>query len=172
MKQILKVLGTSFIMAVVVLGLLIILNNISFTSNGKTHTGIFEVLGMASTIESASYCASDSAVFESVVALKNPEIYFEKAELENLIKDKDIEILNYFKVKYNNEKNVIDADGIDESHCKILDITDKNGNSFMYLYNKQLRTIKFNHTDIYTITFFLLDNEQKETTARINIPVN
>jgi len=172
MKQILKVLGTSFVMVVVVLGLLIILNNISFVSNGKTYTGIFELLGKGSTIENISYSKSDSVVFESIAVSKAPIICFGKAELENIIKDKDIDILRYFKVKYNREDDAIIAKNIDENHLKILDITDESGDSFMNLYNKKLKTIKFNHPDIYTITFYLLDNEQKETTARIKIPVN
>ena len=114
MKQILKVLGTSFIMAIVVLGLLIILTSISFTSKGKTYSGIFEVLGMTSTIEGPSYSSSDSAAFESVAASKRPDIYFEKTGLEALIKNKDIEILKYFRVIYNCEESGINAEEIEE----------------------------------------------------------
>jgi len=172
MKQILKVIGTSFIMALVVLGILIILINISVTSNGETNKGIFNISGRASTINGVQYSASDVAVYESVMASKAPEIYFENAESEEFIKDKDIEILKYFNVKYNSEVNTINAKNIDENHLKILDITNKAGASFMYLYNKRLKTIKFNYSDIYTITFYLIDTEQKESTVRINIPVN
>ena len=172
MKQILKVLGTSFVMAIVVLGVLIILNNISFTSGGKTYKGIFEILGMASTIEKTQYYLSDSDVFESVATSKRPEIYFDKAKLENIIHDKDIEILKYFKVRFNGEENERIAENVDKNHLKILDITDSKGKSFIYLYDRQLQTINFEKPDIYTITFHLIDDEQKETTAIINIPVN
>jgi len=172
MKQILKVIGTSFIMAIVVLGLLTILNTISFTSNGKTYKGIFEVLGMASNIEKVQYSTSDAEVFESVVSSKRPEIYFDKEELEDIVKDKDFVILKYFKVKYNGNENKINAENIDDNHLKILDIIDSQGKSYLYLYDSQLKTINFNYSDIYKFTFYLMDNQQKETMVTIKIPIN
>jgi len=172
MKQILKVMGTSFIMAIVVLGLLTILNTISFTSNEKTYKGIFEILGMASTIDNVQYSTSDAQVFESVVSSIKPEIYFLKEGLGDIVDSKNFEILQYFKVKFNGNENSIKAENIDDNHLKILDIIDSQGKSYLYLYNNQLKTINFDHPDIYTITFYLIDDEQKETTVNIKIPIN
>jgi len=172
MKQIIKVLGTSLIIAIVVISVLTILSNINFILNGKTYNGIFEVLGLASTVEGEFYSSSDSAVFESVVASKRPEIYFVKEELPNLVKDEELEILKYFKVKFNCNENAITAESIDNNKLRIQDILDSKGKSLMYLYDKQLKTIIFDNSEIYTFTFYLIDDNQKETTVSIKIPVN
>ena len=172
MKQILKVMGTSFIIAIVVLGLLTVLNTINFTSNGKTYKGIFEILGMASTIENVQYSTSDEEVFESVVFSKRPDIYFDKEELEDIVKGKNLVILKYFKVKYNGNENTINAENMDNNHLKILDIIDSQGKNYLYLYDNQLKTINFDHSDIYKITFYIMDNEQKETMVTIKIAIN
>jgi len=172
MKQILKVLGTSFIMTVVILSLLIVLNNIHITSDGKTYKGIFEVIGMASDIEGLQNASSDSTVFESVVASEKPEIYFDKKELENIIKEENIEILKYFIVKFKSEDSEINAENVDDNCLKILDIIDSKGRSVIYLYDKHLKTINFENSDIYTFSFYLINDEQRESIAKINIPVN
>ena len=78
-------------------------------------------------------------------------------------------ILDYFVV------NTAETEAIPANSYELLqvrEITDKNNNSIIQLYDEAQKSITFPQSGIYTITFYVRDTRQKETVAKIEIPVN
>jgi len=170
LKTVFKVYGSTIFAAVVILCLFTILANITYEADGKTYTGLFEIIGKASTIEETSSVSGD-AVFKDFISSPRPVIFFDNTEMPDIIKVQDCELLKYIKVKFNDQENTITADTLEYTDFRIEEITNENGSSVLYLYNRPNKLINFNDSGIYTLTLHAIHN-QKEITANVKIPVN
>jgi hypothetical protein len=170
LNKVFKTYGRAILTSVVVIALIIILNTISYTKNGVTYTGIFQITGKAASIENNSFKPESEAV-KDYLESPRPEIVYDPSGLSSIKKAEIIAILNYFKVKFSDQETFVNANALDPQTLEVKDITAASGDSCLALYNSSNKTICFSSSGIYTFTFHVIHN-QKETTVKIKIPVN
>jgi len=174
MKYIFDHMFEGIIISVVVLGLILIINNTSFTSStGTTSTGFLNILGNQVKEQSTKNEITDNAtVLTNILSQEKPKIFYKTDGLANINSIESINILNYFKIKFSGDENLYTASSLSNENISILDITNSQGNSILSSYNTQNKTIIFSSPGIFTIKLCVSDSENRTTIANIKIPVN
>ena len=80
-----------------------------------------------------------------------------------------VHLFDYFVV---NTSEAVAIPAVDYELLQVKEITDESDNSILQQFDEIQKSIIFPHSGIYTITFYIRDNQQKETVAKIDIPVN
>lgn len=170
MSQILKTFIGILIAGVTFVGVIVLIYNIHINKDGVEYKGIINIIGANAKIENTS-TSPDMKVFKDFVNSPHPEITFDNTGLGDIVENEDYEILKFFKVKFNDQEELIDADTLEYVDFRIEDITSEEGISVLNLYDTPNKMINFNVPGIYTFTFYVIHN-QKESTVKIKVPVN
>lgn len=167
LKKIIDEISKPMLIGCVAVLMFNIVANLTYTkSDGTEVKGVFNVIGVAAEIKVTDYSTyTNSDSVKNHALRKNPEITV--VDGFRFIKNQEIQLLNYFNVKFDGEA---DKPATDVSGLIITDITDVAGNSILdrYADNK----ISFENAENYIITFYIADTMNKESTIKIKIPVN
>lgn len=168
LKQLTDEFSKSLLIIVPFIALLLILNNITIYKNGSAVTGLYNILGEASTVEDKEYNTVTTQTFNQVISAPKPEVRW--VNTTDLKKNTDINMFTHIQIKFSfwNDFQAIE----NNETVQIQDITNENNQSIMNYYNEATNVIVFPDSGIYRITLYVRDTEQKETTAEIKIPVN
>lgn len=136
-------------------------------AGNRTH-GIFPIMGKILQLQAADNIPEDNKeTVKEIVQLPAPEIVWNGQS--DITAGNAVKLLDYFVV------NTAETEAIPANSYELLqvrEITDKNNNSIIQLYDEAQKSITFPQSGIYTITFYVRDTRQKETVAKIEIPVN
>lgn len=135
---------------------------------GNRTQGIFPIMGTILQLQAADNIPEDNKeTVKEIVQLPAPEIVWNGQS--DITAGNVAKLLDYFVVN-TAETEAIPANGYEL--LQVREITDKNNNSIIQLYDEAQKSIIFPQSGIYTITFYVRDIRQKETVAKIEIPVN
>lgn len=155
---------------IAVIGMLLILGNMTYTfPDGTKKTGFNAILGNSIVTASESYDNyKDDDVLQQEIGVDKPKIAYISAGQPVIKAGITVPILDYFNVTYGNG-DLKKASAIPE--VKVEDILDQNQRSVLDLYDSGQKTITFSSAGIYTIKLYVRDQENRETTVQIKIPV-
>lgn len=173
MKNIVKIFAECFIVVFVMLSLFTILNNVKYrSSEGTTTTGMFNILGKRTEIKGTDFDTfTDSNVLREIVSAAKPYIFYSSTSLRPISENDSVQLLDYFTVRYNNDGINYKASSLDGNNLKVIEITAADHSSILTFYDPYTKMIRFPEAGVYTITFYIIDQEQRESISEINIPV-
>ena len=164
MKQIIIHIGEGVLAAIVFAGMLFILN-MNFTSaDGTVTAGFKNTVGSKISQEDSDYDSyTDISSVQSVVSKNLPEIsYNENAAV--IKANTEVSLPQYFTVKMNEREYTADEIG----GFKIVSVKDASGGDISFSDNG---LAVFPEAGEYTAMLYVFDDEQRETSVQIIIPV-
>lgn len=172
MPDIIKHLMKGVSIGAVVVALIAILMNIKINVKGQEATGIFDILGKASNIDQIDYeNMNDIDTFQEVTSKKRPEIKYIRPE--TIEANHAINVISLFSVvEYDGaayvEKNAVD---LLPERIYVDEILDNSNTSIINTYDPATRTITFSESNVYSIMITLRDQENRENTMTVKVPV-
>ena len=131
--------------------------------------GIFEVLGGEikdrNEVVETSYSEGATGSFKAFAARTKPTLSFNTQGADGRIRaGAELHLKSYF--------TGTDCDGKEVEQLSFLNIEDSTGNSLIDSYNEETDTFSFPNAGIYTITCQIKDDENLESTVKLEIPVD
>ena len=135
---------------------------------GNRTQGIFPIMGTILQLQAADNIPEDNKeTVKEIVQLPAPEIVWNGQS--DITAGNVAKLLDYFVV---NTSEAVAIPAVDYELLQVKEITDESDNSILQQFDEIQKSIIFQHSGIYTITFYVRDIRQKETVAKIEIPVN
>lgn len=135
---------------------------------GNRTQGIFPIMGNILQLQAADNIPEDNKeTVKEIVQLPAPEIVWNGQS--DITVGNTVHLFDYFVV---NTSEAVAIPAVDYELLQVKEITDESDNSILQQFDEIQKSIIFPHSGIYTITFYIRDNQQKETVAKIDIPVN
>lgn len=96
-----------------------------------------------------------------------PKILYDNVSI--IKKNETVNLLSFFYI----ESSFENVNALQAEHCKIevTDIIKSDGTSIIDLYSQSDKLIQFPEAGEYTVSFYLIDEEQRTASYNINIPV-
>jgi len=174
MKEIFNQYGSAIIAILVGIGIIAMIFGISY--GGKT--GVLKIAGIGAAVESDDYSAyTDFETVRAVHERSKPEAAYISA-VGRLFVHTDTDLLSCFTISdfggniYSLRETVLTNIDSGIMFCKILDIRDNDGNSYLPLYNSVNGYIRFEEAGIYYVCFKTRDMQNVTGIWKIPIAVD
>lgn len=169
MKFITTHLSETALVVCAIIGLILILGNMTYTlPDGTKKTGFNAILGNEVPTNSENYAGyQDDDTLQRELSVDKPKIDYTPGQ-SAMKAGVEIPILDYFNVTYGNG-DIRKASDVPE--IKIIEILDQKKDSILSTYNVSQKKLMFPTAGIYTFKLYIRDQENRETTVQIKIPV-
>lgn len=173
MKDIIAVFLKGITAGAVTVALLLIFANIKLNVNGSTRTGVLDILGAASDKAGIQYdLLTDTEISGSIISEHKPVIKYTSHDI--IRRNTTVNLLSCFSVtEYNGTDYVTDnASELypDKVYIKSI-LKDDRTTSVADFYDEATGNIIFTDSGVYFVTIALRDNENRENTMTVKIPV-
>lgn len=172
MPDIIKHLMKGISVGAVVVALITILMNIKMDVKGQEATGIFDILGKVSNIDQMDYeSLNDVDTMREIAIVKRPEIQYIQSEIIEV--NTEINIIRLFSVTEYDGISYVEKNAVDISPDRIFvdEIINDSNTSFIDRYDPVTRTTTFPESGVYSITITLRDQENRNNTMTVKVPV-
>ena len=168
MKDIIEIFLKAILAGAVMVALLLIFANVEMNVNGSDRTGVLNILGAAADKDSVQYDTLtdvDTMQPKPVITYTQPEVV-RCNELVNLI--------SCFSVTEYNGTDYVTDNALNEHPDKVYIrniLKDDRTTSVLNLYDETTGNITFTDSGVYFVTIALRDNENRENTMTVRLPV-
>ena len=172
MKDIIEVFLKAVIAGAVMTALLLIFSNLQLSVNGSTKTGVINILSAAADKDSVQYSSlTDADTFQTIVSKPKPVITYTQPEVVSC--NEAVSLIGCF--------SVTGYDGMDYTDNAVNKFPDKayiknvlkedRATSVMDLYDETTGSITFAEPGVYFVTVAVRDNDNRENTMTVRMPV-
>ena len=172
MKDIITVFLKAVLAGAVMTALLLIFSNIHLAVNGSEHTGVMSILGAVADKESVQYDSlTDVDTFQNIVSKPKPVITYTQPEVVSC--NEAVSLIGCFSVTGYNGMDYTD-NAVNEFHDKAYIknvLKEDRATSVMYLYDEATGSITFAEAGVYFVTIAVRDDDNRENTMTVKMPV-
>lgn len=173
MKDIIAVFLKGITAGAVTVALLLIFANIKINVNGSTRTGVLDILGAASDKAGIRYDSlTDTEIAGNVISEHKPVVKYTSPDI--IIRNNPVNLLSCFSVtEYNGTDYVTDnASDLypDKVYIKSI-LKEDRTTSVADLYDEATGNMTFTDSGVYFVTIALRDEENRENTMTVKVPV-
>ena len=173
MKDIITVFLKAVLAGAVMTALLLIFSNIQMAVNGIEHTGVMSILGGVADKESVQYDSlTDVDTMQNIVSKAKPVITYTQPEIVRC--NEAVNLISCFSITEYNGTDYITDNALNKHPDKVYIMNilkDDRTTSVMNLYDEVSGNIIFHEPGVYFITIALRDNENRENTMTVRLPV-
>lgn len=165
MKDIIEVFFKAVIAGAVMTALLLIFSNIQLSVNGSTKTGVINILSAAADKDSVQYSSlTDADTFQTIVSKPKPVITYTQPEIVSC--NEAVSLIACFLVTGYDGMNYY----TDKAYIKNI-LKDDRITSVMEWYDEATGSITFAEPGVYFVTVAVRDNDNRENTMTVRMPV-
>lgn len=173
MKDIITVFLKAVLAGAVMTALLLIFSNIQMAVNSIEHIGVMSILGAVADKESVQYDSlTDVDTMQNIVSKAKPVITYTQPEIVRC--NETVNLISCFSVTEYNGTDYITDNALNKHPDKVYIMNilkDDRTTSVMNLYDEVSGNIIFHEPGVYFITIALRDNENRENTMTVRLPV-
>lgn len=173
MKDIIVIFLKAIMAGAVMVALLILFNNVGMNVNGSQKNGMLNILGAAADKESVAYDSlTDVDTMQDIVSQTRPVIEYTQPEVVR--RNEVVNLISCFSVTEFNGTDFVTDNAINEHPDKVYIksiVKDDRATSVMSLYDDASGNITFQEPGVYFVTIAIRDNENRENTMTVRLPV-
>ncbi len=173
MKDIIEIFLKAILAGAVMVALLLIFANVGINVNGSDRTGVLNILGAAADKDNIQYDSlTDVDTMQNIVSQPKPVITY--TQLEIVRRNETVNLISCFSVTEYNGTDYVTDNALNKhpNNVYIKNILkDDRTTSVMNLYDENTGNITFADSGVYFVTIALRDNENRENTMTVRLPV-
>lgn len=173
MKDIIQIFLKAIMAGAVMVALLFIFANVGVNVNGSNRTGVLNILGATADKDSIHYDSlTDVDTMQNIVSKAKPLITYTQPEIVRC--NETVNLISCFSVTEYNGTDYVTDNALNKHPDKVYIMNilkDDRTTSVMNLYDEVSGNIIFHEPGVYFITIALRDNENRENTMTVRLPV-
>lgn len=173
MKDIIEIFLKAILAGAVMVALLLIFANVEMNVNGSDRTGVLNILGAAADKDSVQYdTLTDVDTMQHIVSQPKPVITYTQPEVVRC--NEVVNLISCFSVTEYNGTDYVTDNALNEHPDKVYIrniLKDDRTTSVLNLYDETTGNITFSDSGVYFVTIALRDNENRENTMTVKLPV-
>lgn len=173
MKDIIETFLKAILAGAVMVALLLIFANVGINVNGSDRTGVLNILGAAADKDNVQYDSlTDVDTMQNVISQSKPVITYTQPEI--IRRNEAVNLISCFSVTEYNGTDYVTDNALNKHPDKVYIkniLKDDRITSVMNLYDETTGNITFADSGVYFVTIALRDNENRENTMTVRLPV-